>query len=155
MHEPIGRLFSQLTKRYIGIVTRQLAHLSIERYYYVVHVLAYTDAPMTQKALGARLGVDKASVVRIVDYLSKKGYLKREVNQADRREQWLTLTETGQAAAVEIGTAFRTADDLCLNELEASCRTHFIGSLETVVGKLGDVDADRVNLNYKRIKTKK
>lgn len=155
MNEPIGRLFSQLTKRYIGIVTHQLSHLPIERYYYVVFVLAHADTHLTQKALGEQLGVDKASMVRIVDYLSKHGYLVREVNPNDRREQWLKLTPAGKKASVEIGKAFALADDFCLNGLAPSCRENFVGSLETVVGQLCDVEADQVLLNYKRIKQSK
>ncbi len=155
MNEPIGRLFSQLTKRYIGIVTHQLAHLPIERYYYVVYVLAHADGALTQKALGDQLGVDKASMVRIVDYLGKHNYLTRTVNPNDRREQLLTLTPAGKKAAGEIGKAFKLADDFCLDGLAPACRENFIGSLETVVGRLCDVEADQVLLNYKRIKQTK
>ena len=50
------------------------------------------DGVMTQKELAGQLESDKVSIVRIVDYLTSKGYVKRVESSIDRRKYCLTLT---------------------------------------------------------------
>ncbi|ACU75589.1 transcriptional regulator, MarR family [Catenulispora acidiphila DSM 44928] len=51
--------------------------------------------PMKQSDLAAELGVNPSTVLRMADRLAAADLLERQPNPASRREQLLSLTETG------------------------------------------------------------
>jgi DNA-binding MarR family transcriptional regulator len=50
---------------------------------------------LSQVGLGVALGIDKASMVKLLDDLEAKGYVKREAVPGDRRVKRLVLTNQG------------------------------------------------------------
>ncbi|MBO0686370.1 MAG: MarR family transcriptional regulator [Candidatus Dormibacteraeota bacterium] len=77
-----------LTARQVGILT-----LVIER------------EPMSQRALGETIGVDRTTMVALVDDLERRGYVERHRDPEDRRAFLIQPTEAGAAAqkrAVEL-----------------------------------------------------
>jgi DNA-binding MarR family transcriptional regulator len=56
------------------------------------------------------LGVTRQAASQLIDTLVVRGYLSREVNQADRRRLDIELTGRGQAAAEAIGAAIGRVD---------------------------------------------
>lgn len=52
---------------------------------------------LTQDELTSRVNVDKSATARVVKALEEKGYLKREIDDADRRNKRLYLTEEARA----------------------------------------------------------
>jgi len=73
-----------LTARQVGILT-----LVIER------------EPMTQKALGDLLRIDRTTMVSLIDDLEDKGFVERQRHPRDRRAFLVWPTESGLAAKVE------------------------------------------------------
>ncbi|MGZ3763610.1 MAG: MarR family winged helix-turn-helix transcriptional regulator [Mucilaginibacter sp.] len=104
--EPISRKLIRLGKLYLTELSKNIDHLDINRYYYVLTLICYHDGKLTQKALAEMLGKDKSSMVLIIDTLSAKGLVYREVNPIDRREHLLCATEKAKAAAPMIVEAF-------------------------------------------------
>lgn len=109
--EPISRKLIRLGKLYLSEVSKTINHLDINRYYYVLTLICYHDGKLTQKALAEMLGKDKSSLVAIIDTLSIKGFVYREVNPADRREHFLKVTEKAKKAVPEIVEAFETMNN--------------------------------------------
>ena len=70
--------------------------LSIDRYHYVLVLIDFHDENLSQKALAEILHIDKSYMVNILDYLEEKGYVLREKNPYDRREQLIRLTAKAQ-----------------------------------------------------------
>ena len=104
--EPISRKLIRLGKLYLAELSKVTGHLDINQYYYVLTLICYHDGKLTQKALGEMLGKDKSAMVSIIDNLSEKGFVYREINPADRREHLLSVTEKAKKAVPEIVTAF-------------------------------------------------
>lgn len=77
--EMLGEL--GLTARAVGILT-----MVIER------------EPMTQRALGASIGVDKSTMVGLLDELEGKGLVRRSRHPQDRRAFMIEPTHAGIAA---------------------------------------------------------
>lgn len=75
---------TELTARQVGILT-----LVIER------------EPMTQKALGDLLRIDRTTMVALIDDLEGKGFVVRRRHPRDRRAFLVWPTESGRAAKVE------------------------------------------------------
>jgi len=73
----------QLTARQVGILT-----------------LVVEWEPMTQKALGDTLRIDRTTMVSLIDDLERKGYVLRQRHPSDRRAYLVQATETGRVAKV-------------------------------------------------------
>ena len=80
-NEMLARI--QLTARQVGILT-----------------LVVEWEPMTQKALGDMLRIDRTTMVSLIDDLERKGYVVRQRHPRDRRAYLVQPTETGRAAKV-------------------------------------------------------
>src|SRR4051794_7949178 len=91
--EPIYRKLIRLGKLYLSELSTVTEHLDINQYYYVLTLICYHDGKLTQTALADMLGKDKSAMVAIIDSLSAKGFVFREINPADRREHLLRVTE--------------------------------------------------------------
>jgi len=61
----------------------------------VLYLLS-TGSVMNQLTLGQELGIDKATIVKIIDKLEKMELVKRVVSQIDRRSKNVTLTSKGK-----------------------------------------------------------
>lgn len=61
-------------------------------------VLVGCNPGIAQIELGTHLGIDKASIVALLDKLEKEGMLDRRRSTRDRRRQGIYLTEQGAAA---------------------------------------------------------
>jgi len=109
IEHPLGRLFSFLGKSYLNMLRSKLQHLDIDRNYFALILIESQDGEITQQELALLLDTDKVSIVRVVDHLSEKGYVKRVRTAADRRKHNLELTEKAKTALPEIKK--------CVNEL--------------------------------------
>ncbi len=57
--------------------------------------LLSTGEAMNQLSIGQELGIDKATIVKIIDKLESFKFVKREVDTRDRRAKLVTLTPKG------------------------------------------------------------
>jgi len=116
--QPLGRMLTMLGKGYLNLLRFRLQHLDIDRYYYALVLIERQDGIITQQELAVLLDSDKVSIVRIVDYLSGKGYVKRMRKTDDRRKHSLHLTAKGKQAIPEIKKSFSDLNKIVLNGLE-------------------------------------
>jgi MarR family transcriptional regulator for hemolysin len=116
--QPLGRILSVLGKGYLNLLRIKLKHLDIDRYYYALVLIGRQDGNITQQELALLLDSDKVSIVRIVNYLSEKGYVKRMLKTDDRRKHRLVLTEKGKLAIPEIKKSFAALNAVVLSGLE-------------------------------------
>ncbi|MER7844331.1 MarR family winged helix-turn-helix transcriptional regulator [Kitasatospora sp. NPDC096077] len=63
----------------------------------------------SQRELGAALGIDKSTLVRIVDDLERRGLLRRQRAAQDRRAYEILITEAGERHLAEASELFRGA----------------------------------------------
>ena len=75
----------------------------------VMNLLA--EGPVSQQKLGEQLGIDRTTVVELIDDLEKKGVVERRRNPADRRSYGLHLTARGRTVQKRATTAFDAAVD--------------------------------------------
>ena len=74
--------------------------------------------PESQQQAAARLGVDRTTMVGLVDGLEDKGLVARRADAGDRRRNVLELTEDGQTALVRAIHASDEAERQLLAELD-------------------------------------
>ena len=73
-------------------------------------VLVGTNPGIAQIELGTHLGIDKASIVALLDRLEQAGMLDRLRCTRDRRRQGIFLTSRGTEALESLVTAVRTLE---------------------------------------------
>jgi DNA-binding MarR family transcriptional regulator len=66
---------------------------------YIIGGLALEDEQLPLRELVKQLGITKQGAGQLVDALVMRGYLSRTVDENDRRQLILSLTERGRAAA--------------------------------------------------------
>lgn len=61
-------------------------------------ILTIIDAsePMSQMALGDEIGVDKATMVKLLDGLEENGFIERVSDTKDRRVKFIKITKQGK-----------------------------------------------------------
>jgi len=109
LEQPLGRVLSLIAKDFLELLHEKLSHIDLDRNFYALSLIGKADGEMTQQDLATRLDSDKVSIVRIIDYLTEKGYVIRTNHSQDRRKYCLTLTSK---AKNEIGDI-----ELCLKDV--------------------------------------
>ena len=122
--EPVGRIMAKIGKLYQANLRAELSHLDIDRSFYPLLLIESRNG-MTQQELARELSCDKVQVVRIIDYLSKHGYVQRVQNPTDKRKYELTITEKARLLIPEIrkvidktsSIAFKGLSEMQIDEL--------------------------------------
>jgi MarR family transcriptional regulator, transcriptional regulator for hemolysin len=120
VEQPLGRVLSSLGKGYLQLLRAKLQHLDIDRNYFALVLIENMEGTITQQELALLLDTDKVSVVRVVDYLSEKGYIRRVKKAEDRRKHNLVLTDKARLALPEIKQSFTEINMKIINGLESS-----------------------------------
>jgi MarR family transcriptional regulator, lower aerobic nicotinate degradation pathway regulator len=81
---------------------RELRDVGIRARHASVLVLIDAEGPMSQRALGRRLRIDKSPMVGVVDDLERLGLAQRRRRASDRRVQAIHLTDAGRALAARV-----------------------------------------------------
>ena len=105
--EPISRKLIRLGKLYLNVLVKHTVHLDVTRYHYILSLIYFHDGQLTQNALAHLLGKDKSAMVSIINLLTAKGFVYRENNPNDRREQLLKVTEKAKLAVPHILDSFK------------------------------------------------
>ena len=91
-----GYLLAQASRLLRERVDQALAPMELSLYEYVVLRLIALDAPVSQGMLGETYGIDRTTMVGLMDRLEERELVVRERNEADRRSYRLRLTPKGR-----------------------------------------------------------
>lgn len=105
-----------------GVTARELGAL----------LLLADREPESQQQAALRLGVDRTSMVALLDGLEAKAFVVRRPDPADRRRNVVELTDAGRAT-LEVATR---ASDEAERELLADLGTSDAALLRTLLGRL-------------------
>ncbi|MCS4536126.1 MarR family winged helix-turn-helix transcriptional regulator [Corynebacterium sp. HS2168-gen11] len=106
----------RLRRRTRDAVEAQLSQKKVSlREYWVLSCLMNTDAT-SQTALCELLAVDASDMVRLIDSLEKKNWVKRERDPKDRRRQIVRATKKGHKAQAELASLVSEAEHSALYE---------------------------------------
>lgn len=97
-----GRKFALLGRLYFNVLRDKLKHLEIEKQFSVLVLLDKMGDNCTQKFIADSLHMDKTMMVGVIDELSKRGFITRTQNPADRREYRIQLTAKAKKHMPEI-----------------------------------------------------
>jgi MarR family transcriptional regulator for hemolysin len=136
IEQPLGRMLSGLGKGYLHLLRSRLHHLDIDRNYHVLVLIESNDGSITQQELAVLLDTDKVSIVRIIDYLSEKGYVQRIRKTEDRRKHNLVLTNKAKLALPEIKQSFAEINEIVLKGLNSTQVSELVETINKIKSNL-------------------
>ncbi|MBO3753173.1 MarR family transcriptional regulator [Streptosporangiaceae bacterium NEAU-GS5] len=92
----LGYLLKHAQIRLTEEVAEALAPFGIDGRELAVLTVLVAEYPLSQLEAAGRLGVDRTSMVAIVDVLEDKGLVERRKSEHDRRKNIIELTPAGQ-----------------------------------------------------------
>jgi len=109
----IGYLLHRSAAVSYRAVNARLQPHGIEVKHFAILCSLRVEGPRSQGWLGEHLGIDRTTMVQLVDGLEAKGLVERQRNPADRRSYALTLTPAGTAMWERArGDVQRSEDDI-------------------------------------------
>lgn len=111
---------------------------------YIIGGLALDERDVPLRQLVKELGITKQGAGQLVDALVMRGYLSRAVDENDRRQLIVTLTERGRAAAeVQAKARGRIDAELLesLGEADVNAARRVLGTLIDMARKKAEADA--------------
>lgn len=147
---PLGRVFSFLTKQYIGEMALRMKDTPIERYYFPLYLIGKNSGKISQQELANQLLMDKVSLVRILDVLAQDQLIERKVNPNDRRQHLLCVTEKALPWISIIEENLQITNEHFLEFLPEDKREDFVKMLQLLLCATKDLPVENVELFYNR-----
>jgi MarR family transcriptional regulator, transcriptional regulator for hemolysin len=134
--QPLGKLLSNIARTLLKTMNIKLNKLDIERNFYALILIEEGKGKITQQDLADLLESDKVRVVRIIDYLSDNGYVKRVKDSSDRRKYRLTLTKKAEMELPLIREAIAEVTETALKGLSVQKIEELYDNLNTIKNNL-------------------
>ncbi|MBN4065982.1 MarR family transcriptional regulator [Candidatus Amoebophilus asiaticus] len=145
----LGRRLGLVAKMYLGTVLQRLKHLDIGPYFMVLVIANRGDGEFTQQDIANECQFDKTNMVRIIDGLSEKGYLKRVPKENDRRAYSIVLTTKAKQILPEIYAAIKDLNKQALKGLSKKEVKIFYEIIDKVEGNIAHLPSEEVEINIK------
>jgi DNA-binding MarR family transcriptional regulator len=92
----LGYLLKHAQQRLVHAAEPVMAEYGIDGRELAVLTVLAADYPLSQHEAAGRLGVDRTTMVALIDELEAKGLVERHRSAADRRKNIVQLTEAGE-----------------------------------------------------------
>lgn len=150
MNEPLAYPLISLTKKYLSFFAKETLALKIDRYHYILMLIDDNHENLTQKAIGDLLHLDKSYMVNIIDYLSSNGYVFREKNPIDRRQQLIRLTDLARKDVPFIKNVYSELNKKSFNNLSRAEIDIFNKVIAVIQDNLADSQPNEIHLEIKK-----
>jgi DNA-binding MarR family transcriptional regulator len=148
---PLGYTLSKLTKPYYGAFTKYMEQFyELDKHFSILMMIESTENQCTQQYICNQLNLDKVSMVRILDHLDEKGYIKRVTNPEDRRERWIQLTPKAVKELPHIREAVMQMNDKAFEGFKKTEREEFYRMMQKVYDNVIELPAHPVTLKYSK-----
>ena len=96
LEERFSGALHNTSRAWKAAIDRRLKYLGMSQASWTtIATIAKADAPMSQIELANKLGIEAATMVTMIDRLSKAGLIVREASPVDRRVKLIVLTDEG------------------------------------------------------------
>ena len=151
--EPLVHQLVQITKKYLNAFSEISQEIPLDRYHYVLLLIDEHKETLTQKALTAILLVDKSYLVNMIDYLSENGFVYRETNQKDRRQQVIKLTEKAKDYIPLIDEKFKAINQKSFDNLSKEKIATFYEVMKVLQNNLNKFKTTEISQEHQKLKS--
>ena len=96
-------------------------------------IVLVQEGPLSQQRLGERQGIDRTTMVAVVDELERAGFVERRRDPSDRRAYSLQATASGRRVLQQAGEVAKRAEDEFLAPLPDADRRRLKQMLRTLL----------------------
>jgi DNA-binding MarR family transcriptional regulator len=128
----LGYLLKHAQQRMAGLSTTALAPFGIQGRELAVLLVVSGREPASQQQVAQRMGVDRTTMVALLDTLEGKGLVSRHPHADDRRRNVVELTSTGRDIMSRASQASDDAERAFLAPLGPQAAQQFRESLRAV-----------------------
>jgi MarR family transcriptional regulator, lower aerobic nicotinate degradation pathway regulator len=136
----VGFLLSALGRLSRDATEQALESLGIRPHHYGVLVVLDEGGPAPQRIVGEALGIDKSTMVVVVDHLEERGLVERHRNPENRRAYRLTLTGAGRKLLLEADPLVRRVEEDVMAPLDDAQRRQLHGLLLSLLSGFSEQD---------------
>lgn len=111
---------------------RAMAGLDVTPGQFGVLVLIAANTGLSQSALGQALGLDRSTIVGVIDRLERRGLVVRAPAPDDRRSYALELSDKGETLRREVARRVRVHERRVARQLTARERESLIALLQAI-----------------------
>jgi DNA-binding MarR family transcriptional regulator len=130
----LGYLLKHAQQRLVLAAAPVMAKYGIDGRELAVLTVLAADDPLSQQEAGERLGVDRTTMVALVDDLEAKGLVERHRSPQDRRKNIVQLTDAGERCLAGAGRARDEVESEYLAPLGDKLGQQFIRALQILAG---------------------
>jgi DNA-binding MarR family transcriptional regulator len=117
LHDDLGYLFGRLARRMAAVEAPALERHGLSMWGYVVLSSVVTEPERPQVAVAQGVGLDRTSMVSVLDELERAGHVRRQPHPTDRRARLIEATSKGIKTLVAVRREIRTVEDQVLAAL--------------------------------------
>lgn len=129
----LGFLLGRAHMAHRSLAERALAPLGLGVKEFGALSVLVDEGPLSQQRLGERQGVDRTTMVAVVDNLEQTGLVERRRNPQDRRAYSLHATAKGRRLLSQGSEAAKRAEDTFLAPIPARDRRRLKQLLQTLI----------------------
>lgn len=118
----MGYLLGRAHLEHRKIAEQTLATLGLSGKGFGALILLVQEEPLSQQRLGQRQGVDRTTMIAVVDELESSGFVERRRDPRDRRAYSLQATARGRRVLQQAAEAAKRAEDEFLAPLPEADR---------------------------------
>jgi DNA-binding MarR family transcriptional regulator len=126
----LGYLLKHAQQRLVVAAGPVMAPFGIDGRELAVLTMLAAQAPLSQQEAAEQLGVDRTTMVALVDTLEAKGLVKRHRSPQDRRKNIVVLTPTGEDCLRDAGKARDEVEREFLAPLGEPLSRQFVRALQ-------------------------
>lgn len=115
-------VLARVAQRANEVFELHLKTIGIRARQYAVMAILADEGPQSQHALGLQLGIDRTSMVTLIDNLEEMGLVQRQKAPGDRRAYALQLTDDGEAVLADAGKFVIAVEKEIFGQLSAAER---------------------------------
>lgn len=122
LSDQLGFLLGRAHLAHRAIAERALASVGLSGRQFGALAVIVDEGPLSQQRLGERQGIDRTTMVAVVDELERRGLVERRRNPDDRRAYSLHATPPARGVLKQGGEAAKRAEDEFLAAIPAGER---------------------------------
>lgn len=129
----VGYALRRAAHRINEAVVRELEPLGIHPRHYAVLLLLSKTGPLSQQEIGRELGIDRTTMVHIIDDLEERGLVVRARDPLDRRKYAVGVTDDAQGVLERASAVLTMTEDRFLAPLDAAERRRLHNLLQKLL----------------------
>lgn len=137
MADRLGYLLKHVQLRFFELTATMLAPIGINGQEAVVLRAIDGPEPLSQGEVARRMGIDRTTMVALIDELEQKGLVQRRQDPADRRKNVVALTGTGRDTLRRANQARQEAERRFLSPLGPGEQELFKQALRALLSGAG------------------